>query len=80
MIDLSVTYFLVPVLLVMEYCPRGNLKDLLRASRVNEESHREYKNVYCKLTERQLLNFAAEIAKGMIFLFEKKVSKTVITS
>ena len=59
----------------MEYCPGGNLKDLLRSSRVNEEHNTEYKNIYCKLTERQLINFAAEIARGMIFLFEKKVSK-----
>ena len=58
-----------PVLLLMEFCSGGNLKDLLRDSRINEE----YKNVYSKLTERQLINFAAEISAGMKFLFEKKV-------
>lgn len=60
----------------MEFCPKGNLKDFLSASRVNEKPNREYKNIYCKLTERQLINFAAEVARGMIFLFEKKVSKS----
>ena len=69
-------YFLVPVLLAMEFCPRGNLKDFLIASRVNEEHTRQYKNIYSKITERQLINFAAEIARGMMFLFEKEVSKT----
>jgi serine/threonine protein kinase len=54
----------------MEFCTGGNLKDLLRNSRVSEE----YKNIYSNLTERQLINFAAEIARGMQFLFEKKVT------
>ena len=62
--------FLVPVLLVMEFCTGGNLQELLRDSRINEE----YKNIYSKLTERQLINFAAEIAQGMKFLFQEKVN------
>ena len=60
----------------MEFCPKGNLKDFLKASRVNEEHTRHYNNIYSKITERQLINFATEIARGMMFLFEKKVSKT----
>ncbi len=65
--------FLVPILLVMEFCSGGNLKDLLRSSRVNKESCVQYNNIYSKLTERQLINFAAEVARGMKYLFEKKV-------
>jgi serine/threonine protein kinase len=57
----------------MEFCSGGNLKDLLRSSRVNEESCVQYNNIYSKLTERQLINFAAEVARGMKYLFEKKV-------
>ena len=67
---IGLALFLVPVLLVMEFCTGGNLQDLLRDSRINEE----YKNIYSKLTERQLINFAAEIAQGMKFLFEEKVN------
>ena len=53
----------------MEFCSGGNLKELLSNSKINDE----YKNIYCKFTERQLINFAAEIARGMQFLFENKV-------
>lgn len=71
--------FLVPILLVTEFCPRGNLKDFLRESRVDEEPHKQYNNINSKLTERQLINFAAEVAKGMKFLFEKKVNNATST-
>ena len=58
----------------MEFCPRGNLKDLLQESRAKKEPHQQYTNIYSSLTERQLINFAAEIARGMDFLFKKKVN------
>ncbi|XP_028416730.1 angiopoietin-1 receptor-like [Dendronephthya gigantea] len=70
----------VPVLLIMEFCPRGNLKDLLQGSRTNEEPHQQYINIYSSLTERQLINFAVDIARGMKFLFEKKVVHRDIAS
>jgi serine/threonine protein kinase len=54
----------------MEFCAGGNLKQLLSNSKVSDE----YKNIYSKFTERQLINISAEIARGMKFLFENKVN------
>ena len=57
----------------MEFCCRGNLKEFLKESRINREEHESYENIYSKLTEKQLINFASKIAKGLMFLNEQKV-------
>ena len=63
----------MPALISLEYCTRGNLKDLLINSRVDSGMQPDYKNIYSKLTERQLIKFALDIAIGMEFLCEQKV-------
>ena len=78
LIFIIINYFLVPILLVMEFCSKGNLKDILTKSRINTDDDNDYKNIYSKLNERQLITFAAEIAKGMNFLFGKKVENVFI--
>ncbi|XP_046849314.1 angiopoietin-1 receptor-like isoform X2 [Xenia sp. Carnegie-2017] len=70
----------VPIMLVMEYCKNGNLKDFLINSQMYPDSDESYTNIYSKLTERQLLTFAVEICKGMIYLDEQKVVHRDIAS
>lgn len=62
-----------PVFLIMEYVPLGKLQTYLRDSRADLN----YGNMYggsSKLTSRDLVSFAYQIAKGMEYLSSKGVS------
>jgi serine/threonine protein kinase len=59
----------------MEFCPGGNLRNLLVKSRVypSEEKSSNYINLASTLNHRQLLKIAADIANGMDHLATHKV-------
>jgi serine/threonine protein kinase len=59
----------------MEFCPGGNLRNLLIKSRVypSEEKSSNYINLASTLNHRQLLKIAADIANGMDHLATHKV-------
>ena len=68
---------LEPLCLVVEFVPGGSLDKLLRRSQVHscvEEEHPLYANIWSRLTERELLQIAADIANGMKHLECKLVS------
>ncbi|XP_028390746.1 fibroblast growth factor receptor 3-like [Dendronephthya gigantea] len=59
-----------PILVLTEFCSRGNLQYLLKNSRVsvtddNNEDISQYKNVFSTLSHRKLLQIAVDIACGM---------------
>ena len=53
-----------PCMIVLEMMNNGNLRSYLRATRSQEEYYNLHGNSSC-LTERQLLQFAVDIASGM---------------
>ena len=69
---------LEPILVITEFCVRGNLRHLLRKSRIpveNDDSgdSTEYKNIFSTLCHRKLLQIAADIANGMQHLAAHEV-------
>ena len=61
---------LEPILVITEFCARGNLRHLLRKSRIpvendGDDNSSEYKNVFSTLCHRKLLQMAVDIANGM---------------
>ena len=66
-----------PLCAVAEFVPGGSLDKLLRKSRVQrciEQEQPSYTNIWSRLTERQLLQIASDIANGMQYLESKLVS------
>jgi hypothetical protein len=61
---------------VIEFCPGGNLRNLLLNSRVgypSPENSSNYINMTSTLNHRQLLKIAVDISNGMIHLSSQKV-------
>ena len=66
---------LEPLCVIIEYVSGGSLDNLLRCSRV--QTHMDdpsYANIWSRLTERELLKIAADVANGMTHLESKQVS------
>ena len=71
---------LEPLYVAVEFVPGGSLDKLLRKSRVRRCTEQEqplYANIWSKLTERQLLQIASDIANGMHHLESKLASHTL---
>jgi serine/threonine protein kinase len=59
-------------LLILEYCPHGNLKEFLRTRRaIYEPEWKDVDNVRLSITD--IAKFALHVAKGMEFLISRKV-------
>ena len=60
-------------LIILEYCPYGNLKDFLRSRR--DIYNPEWKEIdhHTQLSVTDLVKFAFQISKGMEFLISRKV-------
>ena len=70
-IDLSARYDEAP-LIVLEYCPHGNLREFLKGKRdIYEPDWKEVDNVGLSITD--VATFALQIARGMEFLISRKV-------
>ncbi|KAL9955849.1 hypothetical protein ACROYT_G037236 [Oculina patagonica] len=70
-----------PLCVVVEFVPGGSLDKLLRKSQVHRcmgEEHPPYANIWSRLTERELLQIASDIANGMKHLESKLASDTQI--
>jgi len=68
-----------PVYLIMDYFAHGDLLGFLRATRGHTDHYTvsagtETKTPACTVQSQDLLNLATQIANGMSFLEEKKVS------
>ena len=62
--------------MVIEFCPGGNLRNLLLNSRVSypsQENSSNYINMTSTLNQRQLLKIAVDISNGMVHLSSQKV-------
>lgn len=62
--------------LAIEYAPHGNLLDFLRKSRVLETdpAFAIANSTASTLTSQQLLQFGADVARGMDYLSQKQVN------
>ena len=72
---------LEPLCLAVELVSGGSLDKLLRKSRVQrctEQERPQYANIWSRLTERQLLRIASDIASGMKHL-ESKLASHALT-
>ena len=58
-----------PLLLIVEFCPYGNLRDFLRSNRPSLIDDKKAQ----LLTFRDLLSIAYQITRGMSYLSSKKV-------
>ena len=68
--------FVEPILVITEYCSRGNLRKILRKSRIErfyENSSESYINIVSTLSHRILLKLAADVANGMKHLASHQV-------
>lgn len=72
---------LEPLYVAVEFVSGGSLDKLLRESRVRRYTEQEqlpYANIWSRLTERELLRIASDIANGMQHLESKLASHTLI--
>ena len=70
--------FKEPFLVITEFCARGNLKHLLRKSRIPLENDgsgesSQYENIFSTLCHRKLLQISVDIANGMQHLASHQV-------
>ena len=64
---------------MIEFVSGGSLDKLLEASHVQPESpDPPYTNIWSKLTERELLSIASDVANGMKHLESKQVNRIVV--
>ena len=74
------SFFLDPLLVLIEYVPYGDLLGYLRKSRGLNDTY--FKNPDRKpetnLTSKQLMRFAWQIADGMAYLSSRKVKSAII--
>ena len=64
-----------PLYVIIEFIPGGSLDKLLRSSRVRIDNHdTSYTNIWSRLTERELLKMASDVANGMKHLESKQVN------
>jgi serine/threonine protein kinase len=62
-------------LIILEYCPHGNLREFLRTRRdVYEPEWKDVDNGRLSITD--LADFSLHISKGMEFLISRKVYMT----
>ena len=72
---------LEPLCLAVEFVSGGSFDKLLRKSRAQrctEQERAQYANIWSRLTERQLLRVASDIANGMKQL-ESKLASHALT-
>lgn len=66
---------LEPLCVIIEFVSGGSLDNLLRSSRVqNWNPDISYTNIWSRLTERELLKIASDVANGMKHLESKQVT------
>jgi len=66
---------LEPLCVIIEFVSGGSLDKLLRSSRVQNDNHdTSYTNIWSRLTERELLKMASDVANGMRHLESKQVT------
>ena len=71
---MQLLFFLEPLYVIIEFVPGGSLDYLLRSSRVHyQRDDPSYTNIWSRLTERELLTIASDIASGMRHLESKQV-------
>ena len=58
--------------MIIEFCPKGNLRQFLINSRVNT-SQEKNNNLTSTLNDHQLLKIAVDVANGMLHLSSHKV-------
>ena len=67
-----------PLCIVIEFVSGGSLDKILRDSHVQTQSgDAAYTNIWSKLTERELLSIASDVACGMRHLESKQVSRAI---
>lgn len=65
-----------PICVVIEFVSGGSLDKVLKASHVpNQSAYTVYTNVWSRLTERELLSIALDVANGMKHLESRQVRK-----
>ena len=64
------------VLVIMEYCPNGNLREFLKSNRdlFNFEKESLVQDLSEGFGKKNLMYFAWQVAKGMAFLASRKVT------
>ena len=73
------TYFVEPLLVLIEYVPYGDLLGYLRKSRGLNDTYFEDPDIKPRsnLTSEQLMKFAWQIADGMSYLSSRSVSQRI---
>ena len=66
---------LEPLCVIIEFVSGGSLDNLLRRSRVQNDNHdTSYTNIWSRLTEREMIKMASDVANGMKHLESKQVT------
>lgn len=66
-----------PLYIILEYAPHGNLRDFLRQHRPTSGYEPVIDNTFTEeksLSQKELLSFARQTAKGMEYLASRRVS------
>lgn len=69
-----------PLYVVVEYAAHGNLRDYLRNKRPSSGYERAIGQETNALTERDLVSFSYQVARGMEYLASKKVGQVAMSS
>ena len=71
--------FQEPICVVIEFVSGGSLDKVLKASHVpNQNAYTAYTNVWSRLTERELLSIALDVANGMKHLESRQVRNWIV--